>query len=113
VRRLLYELILGIPFLVISSPAASQGPVRVDPVITVVHQSDIARGKPFNSKDEWHSDYAGIGVTISVPRFRFEIDVTHGFKRVGGDIPRYGRVPSRVWEQGTVVGIRLYPFGRK
>lgn len=49
----------------------------IRPLIVWTHVSDISRGKPFNDEaDEPTSDYFGIGATVEIKRFEF--DLTYG-----------------------------------
>jgi hypothetical protein len=46
---------------------------KVRPLLTWVHMSDVARGEPFNDKEEPTSDYAGVGVTAVWKQLEFDI----------------------------------------
>lgn len=48
----------------------------IRPLLIWNHVSDIIRGKPFNDENEPTSDYFGVGVTVVIKRFEF--DVTYG-----------------------------------
>jgi len=50
--------------------------IKIRPLITWVHMSDLVRGRPFNDENEPTSDYMGVGFTIVWKRF--ELDVSTG-----------------------------------
>lgn len=55
---------------------------KVEPVVALDHTSHIARGAPFNDKDEFQSEFIGAGITIHAgARRAWEIDITHGVER--------------------------------
>lgn len=49
---------------------------RYRPLVIWTHVSDIARGRPFNDKDEPTADFFGLGLTFDYERF--EVDVACG-----------------------------------
>lgn len=74
------------------------GCTSVEPFGMVQHTSDITRGPPFHEPEgEPTQEYVSGGVTIEAGRF--ELDVSHGAKKING----------REWETGSQLTSRWYP----
>ena len=73
-------------------------------VLNYGHDSDIARGQPFNEDFERTLDSVGTGATIVIGE-RFEIDLVQGVKRFSDT--------RDTWEGATTLNVRHYPRGRK
>lgn len=77
--------------------------LRVEPMITATHISDITRGYP-----EPTTDYLGIGATLRWQHV--EVDVSHGVRTRDCAVLRGQDCGV---EGGTAVSTRLYPLGRR
>ena len=75
----------------------------VEPVVKYDHDSDITRGVPFNDQEEYSSDYVAAGITVTAGRRkRWEIDITHGRRRIDRDI-----------DSASEFEVRWYPRRRR
>lgn len=74
----------------------SANAVELEPYLTYGHGSDFFKGQPWNKRDEWSYDHAGVGATITWRKI--EIDVSHGVKSYAG----------REAESGTHAAIKWY-----
>ena len=77
--------------------------LKVDPMMTATHLSDITRGYP-----EPTTDYVGVGATLRW--HHLEVDISYGIRTQDcGAL----RGHSCGVEGGTAISTRFYPLGRR